>query len=457
MGDGIDGGTLAVRNDISGLLAFIGREEGWKERLQEVIEEHLGAALDAFEINHEDLADILGEPSSGTLWGCGFEDFLGRRFGAHDENIADLYLKRRGWKETVLNRAYFAALRDTPVSLHEVSDVKPGASMVLRDVLRGGPPVTVREKSATRSLRQWDKIAVRVVPERDHHVISGAVLPFSDEAFELLTSALREAVKLGKRAPLTLSTEQLLDCAPIFTGAWLFAEVSRVLNPPRPNYCNSDGDEVMFHDLRFALKTGVTQKQMAERIDKVADFSPASRTFWNWVERRPTRKGKAVAGLMLESQMEGGTVLAGLEIKGRALLVSANSPARAARVEALVMGAAGDLVKSPLTTIRTVEQLMAEREARPVPSAADEIPPQIARQITHDYMDKHYRETLDAPVPALGDKSPRQAVRSAAGRAKVIEWLKFLENRSAQHEDRPIAEYDFGWMWAELGLQEYRN
>ena len=114
-------------------------------------------------------------------------------------------------------------------------------------------------------------------------------------------------------------------------------------------------------------------------------------------------------------------------------------------------------MKSPLTTIRTVEQLMAEREARPVPSAADEIPPQIARQITHDYMDKHYRETLDAPVPALGDKSPRQAVRSAAGRAKVIEWLKFLENRSAQHDDGPIAEYDFVWMWAELGLQDYRN
>ncbi len=406
---------MAVRNDISRLLAFIGREEGWEERLQEVIGEHLRAALDAFELDQEDLADILGEPSSGTLWGCGFEDFLGRRFGASGENIIDLYLRRRGWKETALNRAYFAALRDTPVSLHEVSGVQPGASMVLRDVLRGGPPVTVREKSATRSLRQWDKIAVRVVPERDHHVISGAVLAFSDEAVELLTVALREAVKLGKRAPLTLSTEQLRDCAPVFTSAWLFTEVPRALNPPQPSYCNSDGDEVMFHDLRFALKPGVTQKRLAVCLHQIDGLSPASRTFWNWIERRPMRKGKAAAGIMLETQMDGGTVLAGFEIKGRALLVSTNSPARAARVEALVMGTIGDLVKPPLTTIRTVEQLMAEQEGKPAPSAADEIPPAIAKQITQDYMDKHYREPLDAPVPGVCQTS-HPARRHAARR-----------------------------------------
>ena len=72
-------------------------------------------------------------------------------------------------------------------------------------------------------------------------------------------------------------------------------------------------------------------------------------------------------------------------------------------------------------------------------------------------MDKHYREALDAPLPALGGKSPRQAVRSAVGRAEVIERLKLLENRSAKHDDGPIAEYYFGWMWAELGLHEYRK
>ena len=120
--------VLVERNDISGLLAFIGREGDWRERLQDVVAEHLMPALEEFEVDQEGLADLLGEQWSGVLWGCGFEDFLGQRY--EDGNIVDLYLKRRGWKETALNKAYFAALRDAPVSLYEVSDVQPGTSMV---------------------------------------------------------------------------------------------------------------------------------------------------------------------------------------------------------------------------------------------------------------------------------------------------------------------------------------
>jgi len=173
------------------------------------------------------LADLLGEQWSGVLRDCGFEDLLGQRY--EDGNIVDLYLKRRGWKETALNRAYFAALRDAPVSLYEVSDVQPGTSTVLRDLLSDAAPVTVREKSATRTLKQWDRIAVRVVPERDHHIISGALLPFRAEAVDFLFAALRNVLKPKKRDALLLTREQLMGCAPIFTAAWLFIEIDRAL------------------------------------------------------------------------------------------------------------------------------------------------------------------------------------------------------------------------------------
>ena len=446
---------MSVRNDISGLLGFIGREHIWRERLQDVVAEHVMPALEAFDVEHDELADLLGEQWSGVLWGCGFEDFLGRRYG--DENIVDLYLKRRGWKDTVLNRAYFAALRDAPVSLYEVSDVRPGTSMVLRDLLTDAESITVQEMSATRSLKQWARVAVRVVAERDHHVISGALLPFSTDAVDLLFAGLRDALKLKKRDALRLTSDQRRDCAPVFTGAWLFTELPRALTPAQPNFCNSDGDEVMFHDLRFPLATGVTQKAVAARLNLVEDFFPESPRFWNCLAPRKGRRGIAASGIMLETQMEGGTVLGSLELKGKALLVTVNSARRAAKVEALVIEAAGVLLKQPLTTIRTVDQMIAEkRPARPR-KGADEIPPEIAQQVALEYMNKHYRETLDAPVTALGGKSPRQAARSTAGRAQVIEWLKLLENRSAKHRDDPIAQYDFSWMWAELGLQDHRK
>ena len=446
---------MGERNDISGLLSFIGRETIWRDRMQDVVAEHLMPALKEFEIDQDRLADLLGEQWSGVLWGCGFEDFLGQNY--EDGNIVDLYLKRRGWKETALNRAYFTALRDVPVSLYEVSDVQPGTSMVLRDLLSDMALVTVKEKSATRTLKQWDRIAVRVVPERDHYVISGALLPFRAEAVEFLFTGLRDALKLKKRDALRLTQDQLLGCAPIFTSAWLFIEIDRALTPSEPQFTNSDGDDVLFHDLCYPLASGVTQKELAERLDRVKGFVPEGPKFWNWLATRKGRGGKASGGLMLETQMEGATVLGSLELTGKTLLVNVNSAERAAQVEALISAAAGDLLRSPLTTIRTVDQMRADQRRDGPSEEADEIPPEIARQIMRDHLDKHYRETLDAQIPALGGKSPRQAVRTAAGRDKVIDWLKMLENRSSGHVDGAIAEYDFGWMWAELGLMELRK
>jgi hypothetical protein len=446
---------MGERSDISGLLAFIGREGDWRDRLQDVMAEHLIPALEEFQIDQDALAELLGEQWSGVLWGCGFEDFLGQHY--EDGNIVDLYLKRRGWKETVLNRAYFAALRDAPVSLYEVSDVQPGSSMVLRDLLSDAAPITVREKSATRTLKQWDRIAVRVVAVRDHHVISGALLPYSADAADFLFAGLRDALKLKKRDALRLTTEQLKSCAPIFTAAWLFTEIARALTPEEPQFTNSDGDDVVFHDLRFPLASGVTQTNIAARLDKVKGLEPEGPKFWNWLVARKLRAGKPTCGTMLDTQMDGATVLGSLELKGKTLLVTVNSARRAAKVEALIIDAAGDLLKRPLTTIRTIEQLRAEQHRDGLRDEADKIPPEIARQLMQDHLDQHYRETLDAPILALGSKSPGQAVRNAAGRQKVINWLKHLENRSAKHDDGPIAEYDFGWMWAELGLEGHRK
>lgn len=446
---------MGERNDISGLLSFIGRETIWRDRMQDVVAEHLMPALEEFEIGQDDLGELLGEQWTGVLWGCGFEDFLGQRY--EDDNIVDLYLKRRGWKETDLNREYFAALRDAPVSLYEVSEVQPGTSMVLRDLLSDGAPVTVREKSATRTLKQWDRIAVRVVPERDHHVISGALLPFRAEAVDFLFAGLRDALKLKKRDALRLTRDQLLGCAPIFTSAWLFIEIDHALTPAEPQFTNSDGDDVLFHDLRYPLASGVTQKAVAERLDRVKGFLPEGAKFWNWLAARKGRGGKAGDGIMLDTQMEGATVLGSAELKGKTLFVTVNSAERAAKVQTLIGAAAGDLLRSPLTTIRTVDQMRADQRRDLPGEAADEIPPEIARQLMRDHLDKHYRETLDAPIPALGGKSPRQAVRTAAGRDKVIDWLKMLENRSAGHGEGPIAEYDFGWMWSELGLEGHRK
>jgi hypothetical protein len=448
---------LGRAHDLDGLIRFIRRDEVWSKRMADVLEEHLAPAMEEFDVDFEELGEILGESWPMVLWGCAFEDILGRTYGADGENIADLYLKRRGWKETALNRAYIAGLRDAAVSLYEVSEIKRGESMLLRNLLADEAPVKVREKSATQSLKPWDRIAVRVVPERDHHVISGALLPFSREASDLLIDGMRRALKLGRRKELRLSTDQLRRCAPLFASAWLFAYLPKSLAPEAPHVTNSEGDELLFHDLRFPFAAGVRQIEVADLLAKMPAFEPAGPKFWNWLEPEAPKGFGSKKGIALDQTMSGARVLGTLEMTGKALILSVNSAQRAEWGMALIKDKFGDLLKSPLTTIRTVEQRMAERSGDRERQASADVPPDVARQILHDHLDRHYRDTLDQPVPALSGKTPRQAVRTAAGRRKTVEWLKLIENRSAAQQGTPLAEYDFGWMWDELGLAEERR
>ena len=79
--------------------------------------------------------------------------------------------------------------------------------------------------------------------------------------------------------------------------------------------------------------------------------------------------------------------------------------------------------------------------------------------MVHGMLDKQYRMALHEPVGMIGNTAPAEAVKTEAGRKKVADWLKFLENRSAGQTNPadPMATYDFTWMWRELGIEKLRQ
>ena len=86
----------------------------------------------------------------------------------------------------------------------------------------------------------------------------------------------------------------------------------------------------------------------------------------------------------------------------------------------MISKATGGLLRPPLMAIQTFDQAMAAHLDKASPPQA-EIPPEVARAVVHAQMDRHYRETLDQPIPALKGKTPRQAVKTAAGRKLVVD------------------------------------
>jgi hypothetical protein len=469
-------------HSLAGLMKWLTREP-WRDAFADVLERHVAGPREAAGIESvEELGEQVGAHWATTLWGCAFEDFLTREV-AEAGNIVDDYLKRRGWKENAVDRAYMAALRSSTMSLYEASDIQPGQSFLARDLLRGGEPIRVSEHTATKTIRPWDRLAMRVVEVRGRTIIGGGLLPFEPQLADKLIGMFAGTKKrIAKNTPAVLAelgldagdpeighliksatgdAELLRVSAPLFSTLFLVDLLERVLDPQLPQLANSDGEALEFIVLVHRLKRGVTPERIRAVLDQAPELDAASPTFWNWLAPKdtgPKRKPRRKA-LSLTSTMDDGSIVLGtVELKARTLELHVNSEGRAERGRAMIAAVLGDLVGAPLMQRQTVEQALAERSDRDRAPQASGLSPEEERQAVHAALDQHYRRQLDEPIPALGNISPRRAARSTKGRGKLVAWLKLLENHAAKQDPaEPMASYDLSWIWRELDVADLRK
>jgi hypothetical protein len=463
---------MSAIHGVEGLIKWIKGDE-WRNDFETVFDRHVGPACRGAGVELEELADIIGDHGMTVLWGCAFEDFVSS--GSGERNVADAYLKRRGWKESAGARAYIRALRTSVMSLYEVSDVVVGESFLARDLVRGGEPVRVFERSATRSLSQWDRIAARVVTVLGKTQISGAVLPFSHPLAEEAVASIErvrkkaraEAGKLAKSlgrnvdeidfAAVTGLEEVLASSAFMFSNLWLNDALRRSLNPTLPQIENTDGDPLEFITVHFPLTSEAKLPAIRTALDDLPSLWKESDGFWNWIEAKaPPRKAakrRSTAGQTFGATMDDGAIVLGtIELGTKSVTLSVNSEARAARGRAMLEPVLAGLARAPLVERQSIEQMMASSREHSEQDIV-RLPPDEERSIVHQALTDHYRKILDEPIPALDNQTPRKAVKTAKGRKKVIAWLKMLENQSAQqHTEDPMGAYDFAWLWRELGV-----
>lgn len=455
----------------------------WTPRLMEVHMEHLEAIVDTVDVDEQELMEMLSD-SADMLNPFILEDFFTARFGEDGElNVIDDYLERRGWRESDSARRYLEALRDSTPSLYEVVDIDPGRSLTLKDLLVPGEEMTVNEKLGSRAASPWDRLAARIVTVNEERALTGAVLPFRPDATTNLLSAFdrlvkeatkeyrkkfRPAARAGRTrrrrsaaVPPELREEIIrsLPCAQIFTHFWILDVLSRAL-APLPELRNTDDEAMVFCEVRFPI-TG-DEERISASLDEIEGFERAAHgaTRWRWCgPGSPThrltraRGGDPVAG---SDNTLSTTNLGVAEFRAGALTLSVNSRERAERGEALLSRRLGNLIGPALTLSQDPYQAIEEHRSEPKqndsrPASVEEV------QVVHSFLDEHYRQTLDQPLPILSGKTLRQAVTTKKGRKEAVEWLKQLENiehrRAAEQSHKA---YDTGWIWQELGIEGLR-
>lgn len=465
----------AIRN----LMKWLEQPE-FQERHATVIEEHMAPVCKHLGISQEELfEEIIENGLDGMLFGIMFEDFISSPFLPDNRTMVDDYLKRRGWRESVQGRRYLQKLSQSTLSLYEIVEISPGQHCDVRDVIRGGDTVRVFEKMGTQNLVKWDRLAARILNNNGKHIFSGGMLPFRQEAAQSLLRVIDNTRKEYRKAIDKLKDKQVKDLSSInheedilqdscyvFTSTWLIHTLDG-LHQAQPEMQNFDGEAIEFTETRFTCLDEQVQT-IIDRLDSTIDWErdTTEALLWNWFPPQQqnnkktgnTKKGMSIGTLDADQRQISGM----LELSPDVLKLTTNSRERAQRGKDELESLLDGLIGPPLSTIQTPEQALSESEAERDNgsdiNAMDDIDTEVAAKMVEDYLDQHYRDCLDETIPMLGDKTPRQCASSKKDQAKVIEWLKHLEN----NEHRRVASqggkpYDSGWIWEELNLEKYRH
>ncbi len=413
-----------------------------------------------------------------------FEDWflLARPLDKSGLTVAQEMLEKRGEALEPRELSLLRALASSRYSVYEVPEDAPGKEALLRDIFRGGD-VRVRERKASRDLVKWDLLATRVGEVGDHHELMGVSF-FVPRSY---LGPLEEFVARTSKEMIRKKMARDLDDFLQRRGYLIFQQVVRLfLNQPRPVTITAEGDEFTWCTAVFDVADAEEARRLlsAHPYIEHKGVSEGARRFSWFLSREvedelrrgehlgPQDKVRAFSVSpkdMTEEQWEAETQqgkvmrsLGSLELRGKRLVFETQSLPRLQagkrELEAMLAGVATHRADS----IQDQEALLGEvwrnrgRErdaARPeTPAIEDFIPPEILKEAFDKAMERIYGNWLDEPIPYLGGKTPRQAVKTAKGRKLVNRLLKEYENQAERDKKEGRPTYDFSRFRRELDL-----
>lgn len=428
---------------------------------------------------------MLGSDCFYQIYPCALEFFFSNEYQPSDGtqkhwNVIDEFIEAKGNNLPQAEKEYLRQLRNSYMSLYEVVDVIPEKAIILKNLIEPGDLVEVRERKATQYLVKWDRIGARLLKFEDKMIMSGGVLLIKKDASEEVIKQIRlinkGVQKLLKKAMLitgmdagTLRLLQKKMWAKEIGESWMLDIITNKQKPKPYNFINNTGDKLQFVSLKFALKEA--RKQILPVLYKLKELVAADagrgKDVFYWIQSPKEKKSYGMQEsdkgdlLTIETHVyspEGKnySLFAEVILQSKELLVNVNSSQRANILEDYIESNLGNMVGKAEWQYEDMEKLMkGAGQPKAKPPVSGLFPAEESKIIQEAYS-TYYLNWLDNELEILGNKTPRQAVRTQKGKAQVMSLLKGMENyhlNNKKHKNLPA--YDFSQLWKVLGLSSY--
>ena len=368
------------------------------------------------------LWDPVGGPANGEGAGTVAADFL--------KSPAAMRIGER-------TRRFMQACRREPVTFWQVEAVERGAGMSLRD-LATHRECFIHERSATETVVAWDIMFGQVVEVDGIRTLSMSG-PYALPAGRFRGKVERFlAAKIDPERLLAQDRELItfyLTCA------------EELLNPVLPELRNTEGDRLEWTTSVFRFDPAQGDRLLG-RLDQMRNIEACSTEEEIAAEYVWLSQGKGPLEQVSRAR---------LKVQEDRLVTESNSRKRDRQLRTRLLKGLGDLVEHVETTHRPLdwdairEAPTAESESESGSLDLTSLPPESRAQI-QQMMDAMHMRWADQPVPALGGQTPRDAVKTAAGRREVAQLLNDFDN-SQRRARNPHDAFDYNRLRGELGLE----
>lgn len=368
---------------------------------------------------------------------------------------AAAYLRKKGKHLDPLVRRYIEACMTAPFSFHDVIACEPGRGFTLRDIITGGE-CRVVERSASRGVQAGD-VLFAMVARVDDLVVLEACAPL--------------VIPPDRKGPILELRKRIRDLqsplAPDALGEWdielfeVYHDIAdALLNPELPELRNTDDEPLSFHKLVFEIESPRAAfdalKALALDTDEAALLAGAEmdeQGELRHVEFPWQKRGNA------KNKSWDNTILGNLALDGAKLVAEVNSEARAKRIREIIEDRLGARARYLATEIQSTESMLARAREEGDSAAARareeererfSSQPEVQAMLT-EQLRRHYESWTDEKIPALGGKTPRQAVKDPEGR-EMVEALILQIERGGRAMSPPLDESIPRELRARLGL-----
>jgi len=357
--------------------------------------------------------------------------------------IAARFLRENRKETNSLHARYIEAACRDPLSFWQIESIEPGKGLLVKDLLLGREKF-ILDESCSETAKRWDIIFGSTM-ELDGISVFNIGPPYTVPAMHK-KYIMEEFAGDFEDVPESERLKYLFDLD--IDMIWFYQDLMDFLfNPSMSRLTNTDGSDLIYtnseYEFHGADRDVILQKLRAVEAFELDPDGTRHRTKFTW-------SGKSEQSVATDQIVKGS-----IEVRRKIIETEANSAERDMELRTELKTILDGLISHRKTSSKPWDKIKPKGGLEDSGAINPEDLSEEDRETLQAHLEEMHLKWADTEVPALDGLTPRDAVKTPEGKARVIELINEWENmESRASADSPQFTFDINKLRKTLGLPE---